>query len=118
MQGETSDAAPKPPSLSAQVGMATLALLSYRLFFYSERDLSITTLIFCAACAWCTGQLVAAAVTSGHAQGYDGGFESGSMGILVAPLTSLAAVLRTLCQHVPMAETARQTCSQYTGYFG
>ena len=116
MQGETSDAAPQPPSLSAQVGMATLALLSYRLLFHSERDLSITTLIFCAACAWCTGQFVA--VASGHAHGYDGGFESGSMGILGAPLASLAAVLRTLCQHVPMAETARQTCAQYTGYFG
>jgi len=111
MDGET----PAVPTLSAQVGMATLALLSYRLLFYSQRELSITALIFCAACAWCTGQF--AAVASGHAQAYDAGYENWSTGILVAPLSALASVVRTLCQHAPMAETARQTCSQYTGYF-
>jgi len=116
MQGQTSDAASVPPALSAQVGMATLAFLSYRLLFHSERNLSITTLIFCAACAWCTGQFVE--VASGHAQAHDGGLESGAMGILSAPLASVAAVLRSLCQHVPMAEAARQTCAQYTGYLG
>lgn len=111
MEGET----PAAPSLSAQVAMATLALLSYRLLFYSQRELSITALIFCAACAWCTGQFVA--VASGRAEGYEIAHENWSMRILIAPLAALASAARTLCQHLPISETTRQTCSQLTEYF-
>ena len=38
--------------------LTTLAFLSYKLLFYSERDLNFISLLFCIACAWCIGQLV------------------------------------------------------------
>ena len=38
--------------------LTTLAFLSYKLLFYSERDLNFISLLFCVACAWCIGQLV------------------------------------------------------------
>ena len=51
--------------LSTHVGLATPALLCYRLLFCSvicsARELSLTALLFCAACSWYAGQLAAAA---------------------------------------------------------
>ena len=40
-----------PEELSTHVGLAVLALLCYRLLFCSTRELSLTTLLFCAACS-------------------------------------------------------------------
>ena len=38
--------------------LTTLAFLSYKLLFYSERELNFISLLFCVACAWCVGQLI------------------------------------------------------------
>jgi hypothetical protein len=102
---------PEAP-LSTQVGMATFAVLTYRLLFCSPRELSLTALLFCAACAWCTGNLVA--VAGGYAQGHDFASEAMPIRMLAMPLSLLTAVLRTLCQHAPLAESARETCSKFT----
>jgi len=56
-----------PEALSAHVGLATLLLLCYRLLFCSDREPSLTALLFCGACAWCAGQLAAGA--AGEAPG-------------------------------------------------
>ena len=45
-----------PEELSTHVALAVLALLCYRLLFCSTRELSLTTLLFCAACAWWSPQ--------------------------------------------------------------
>ncbi len=47
---------------ASHVTLATLALLSYRLLFYSTHELSITSMLFCCVCALCVGQLVAVAL--------------------------------------------------------
>jgi hypothetical protein len=44
--------------------LATLALLSYRLLFHSERELNISSLLFCTACAWSVAQLAHMYVTN------------------------------------------------------
>jgi|APGre2960657444_1045066.scaffolds.fasta_scaffold02221_7 hypothetical protein len=107
-------------NLSTNVGMATLAILTFRLLFYSQRELSFTVLLFCAACAWCTGELVA--VVSGNA--YDYNFtsehkseENESTPKRLALLAALASIVRTVCQYMPISETVRETCARYTEKF-
>jgi hypothetical protein len=97
---------------STQVGMATFAVLTYCLLFCSPRELSLTALLFCAACAWCTGNLVA--VAGGYAQGNDFASEAMPIRMLAMPFSLVTALLRTLCQHDPLTESARETCSKFT----
>ena len=78
-----------PEALSAHVGLATLLLLCYRLLFCSDREPSLTGLLFCGACAWCAGQLAAGA--AGEVPG--------------VPLASSAAAA---------AAAAREACWRYT----
>jgi len=59
-----------PEELGTHVALAVLALLCYRLLFCSTRELSLTALLFCAACAWSAGQL--AAVAGGAGSAYNG----------------------------------------------
>jgi hypothetical protein len=98
--------------LRAHVGIATLALLCYRLLFCSARELSLTALLFCAACAWCAGQLAAAAAGAGV-----------SLPTLTASATaaaaaaSAAAAARTVCSSALFSSSAREACWNYTEYF-
>ena len=43
---------PPPPTF-----LMTLAVLSYKLLFHSDRELNLVSLIFCVACAWSVAQL-------------------------------------------------------------
>ena len=92
------------------MGIATLALLCYRLLFCSNRELSLTALLFCAACAWCTGQLAAAATGAGV-----------PLAPLDAPAAGAAAAAdaaaRTVCSSVLFSSTAREACWNYTAFF-
>jgi hypothetical protein len=48
--------------IASHVTLATLALLSYKLLFCSSRELNITAMLFCCACALCVGELVGVAL--------------------------------------------------------
>ena len=98
--------------LSAQVGLATLALLCYRLIFCSNRELSLTALLFCAACAWCAGQLAAAATGAGVPLVPLTGPAAGT-----AAAAAAAAAARTVCSSVLFSSTARESCWNYTAFF-
>ena len=93
--------------LAYKVALGTLAVLSYRLLFQSTRDLSLTAMLFCCACAWCVGQLVAAAVGETQLR-----FPAG----LSAPVSTLASLVRTACQNAGMTESARASCWRYTAW--
>ncbi len=93
--------------LSAHVSLATLALLCYRLLFYTTRELSLTALVFCAACAWCAGQLAAAA----------GGGEIATVPMGTFAAHHAAAAARAACSSVLFSSTARELCWNYTAYF-
>ena len=96
--------------LSAQVGIATLALLCYRLLFCSDRELSLTALLFCAACAWCAGQLAAAATGAGVPLAPLAAPTAGAAG-------AAAAAARAVCSSVLFSATAREACWNYTAFF-
>ena len=86
---------------ATHVALATLAFLSYRLLFCSARELSIAAMLFCCACAWCTGQLVATAL---------GTQAAGESAIVLTWLQSA-------CQHSMLSESARRTCCKYSTWF-
>jgi len=91
--------------LSTHVALATLALLCYRLLFHSQREASLTAMLFCAACAWCAGQMAAAA--AGAQQGVH----------FAVPAAAAAAAARTACSSVLFSASAREACWNYTAYF-
>lgn len=106
--------------LSAQVGIATLALLCYRLLFCSNRELSLTALLFCAACAWCAAQLAAAATGAGVplaplAAGAAGA--AGAASVAGAAAAAAAAAARAVCSSVLFSAAVREACWNYTAYF-
>jgi hypothetical protein len=107
--------------LSAQVGIATLALLCYRLLFCSDRELSLTALLFCAACAWCVGQLAAAATGAGVplAPLFNpaAGAAAGAAGAAAVAAGAAAAAARAVCSSVLFSATAREACWNYTAFF-
>ncbi len=84
---------------ATHVALATLAILSYRLLFCSARELSIAAMLFCCACAWCTGQLVAAALGQ------------------TAEAPIVLTWLNSACQHSMLSESARRTCCKYATLF-
>jgi hypothetical protein len=102
----------------------------------STRKLSLTTMLFCAACAWRAGQL--AAVAGGAAPaGYagsagTGGGTGGSTGVgtggagagsadhASAPASAAAAAARAAraaCGSVLFSAAVRKACWNYTAYF-
>ena len=110
--------------LSAQVGLATLALLCYRLLFCSDRELSLTALLFCAACAWCAGQLAAAATGAGvplaplfNPAAGAAGAAAGAAGAAAGAAGAAAAAARAVCSSVLFSATAREACWNYTAFF-
>ena len=100
--------------LSAQVGIATLALLCYRLLFCSDRELSLTALLFCAACAWCAGQLAAAATGAGVPLAP---LFNPAAGAAAGAAGAAAAAARAVCSSVLFSATAREACWNYTAFF-
>jgi hypothetical protein len=83
------------------VALATLAFLSYRLLFCSDRELSIAAMLFCCACAWCIGQLSAAAL------GEHTAVES----------QIVLTWLQSACNNSMLSESARRTCCKYSTWF-
>ena len=94
--------------VSSNVALATLAVLSYRLLFCSNRELNITAMVFCCACAFSVGQLVAAAF--GEHVLLD--FSS----VLTVPM-SIVSLVRLGCKNSRLSEAARLACCQYTTWF-
>ena len=53
------------------VFLAILGLLTYRLLFHSELQLTLFSLIFCMSCAWCVAQLTLAVIKGASNTGPD-----------------------------------------------
>ena len=130
-----------PEELGTHVALAVLALLCYRLLFCSTRELSLTALLFCAACAWSAGQL--AAVAGGAGSAYNGSaYNAGAHNagahndgahnatsfaaadfaadFVAAPARAAAAAARAaraVCDNVGLSAAAREACWDYTKYF-
>ncbi len=104
----------EPPfEIGSQVAIATMALLCYQLLFWSQREPTLTALLFCGASAWCAGQL------AGGVRGF-----SGVQHVVdtVCALFSLCASVfgssvRLLCQHVGLEAGGRDACWSYTSAF-
>lgn len=123
MQGMAADEALcTQAALRTQVALATLALLSYRLLFCSARELNLIALLFCAACAWCTGQLaemvhVGAGVRSGLLDPLGGMSPLSAPGDALAGMAAAAgSAVRAVCAHVGLSEAARDACWNYTQF--
>ena len=91
------------------MALTTFAVLSYRLIFYSTRELSITAMLFCCACSLCVAELVAAAV----------GNASGMLlsGILPSLGSNIASGVKLACNHSILSQQARLACCTYTTWF-
>ena len=96
------------------MALTTFAVLSYRLIFYSTRELSITAMLFCCACSLCVAELVAAAV--GNASGV---LLSGILpsDILTVLGSNIASGVKLACNHSILSQQARLACCTYTTWF-
>jgi hypothetical protein len=94
--------------VSSNVALATLAVLSYRLLFCSNRELNITAMVFCCACAFSVGQLVAAIL---------GEHVLLDVSSVLAVPASIVSLVRLGCKHSILSEAARLACCQYTTWF-
>lgn len=101
----------------AQVALATFAFLCYRLIFCTPREATFTALLFCAACAWCTGQLA-----SGASATYGGlpslsaasALLSPALAVVSAGASVLGSSVRLACKHAGLEAAARDTCWKLT----
>jgi hypothetical protein len=96
--------------VASHVSVATLALLSYKMLFCSNRELSFTAMLFCCACAWCVGQLFAVVM------GQNTGIDVGSFNVLGFP-ANIFSLVRHACNNSFLSETARVSCCKYTTWF-
>ena len=91
--------------IEGHVSLMTFTVLSFRLLFYSTRELTITAMLFCCVCSLCVGQLVA--VTIGRSNPM---FLSGI-------LSYLASIVKFACNHSILSQEARFACCTYTTWF-
>ena len=98
--------------IASHVTLATLALLSYRLLFCSSRELNITAMLFCCACALCVGELVGVAL--GQNTSWNSSWDLSA--VLTVP-SSVASLVRLGCKNSGLSETARLACCKYTTWF-
>jgi len=101
--------------LGMQVALATLALLCYRLIFCTHREPTLTALLFCAACAWCDGQLAGGAnfealpsVSAASA------LVRPALAVLSAAAAFVGSSVRMACQYAGLEAAARDACWRYT----
>ena len=94
--------------IASHVTLATLAVLSYKLLFCSSRELNITAMLFCCACALCVGELVGVAL--GQNTSWD------LSGVMNVP-SSVLSLVRLGCKNSGLSETARLSCCKYTAWF-
>jgi hypothetical protein len=92
--------------LSMHVSLFTLALLCYRLLFHSDREASLTALLFCASCAWCAGQIATAAAGTNFGETQYSALVSAAM-----------HAVRAACSGSFFSASAREACHNYTSFF-
>lgn len=98
------------------MALTTFAVLSYRLIFYSTRELSITAMLFCCACSLCVAELVAAAVGNASGMLLSGILPSGILpsDILTVLGSNIASGVKLACNHSILSQQARLACCTYT----
>jgi uncharacterized membrane protein len=94
--------------MEGHVALMTFTVLSFRLLFYSTRELSVTAMLFCCACSLCVGQLVALAIGNSSPMGMSG--------IFTVP-SYLAWIVKFACNHSILSQQARLACCTYTSWF-
>ena len=92
----------------SSVFLATLGLLTYRLLFHSERQLSLCSLVFCVSCAWCVAQLTLAFFKD------EGAHEPAPWpSALEGPRLLVASCVRPLCMVSGLSQYARTACAGF-----
>lgn len=90
------------------VFLAILGLLTYRLLFHSERPLTLFSLIFCMACAWCMAQLTLAVFKdAGNVEYMPTAWQS----VLHGQLLFVASCVRPICVYSGLSQYARGHCA-------
>jgi hypothetical protein len=88
------------------VFLAILGLLTYRLLFHSERQLTLFSLIFCMACAWCMSQLTLDVFKdAGNVEYMPAAWQS----VLDGQLLFVASCVRPICVYSGLSQYARGT---------
>ena len=92
----------------SSVFLATLGLLTYRLLFHSERQLSLCSLVFCVSCAWCVAQLTLAVFKD------EGEHEPPPRpSALEGPRLFVASCVKPLCMFSGLSQYARTACAGF-----
>jgi len=92
----------------SSVFLATLGLLTYRLLFHSERQLSLCSLVVCVSCAWCVAQLTLAVFKD------EGAHEPAPWpSALEGPRLLVASCVRPLCMVSGLSQYARTACAGF-----
>jgi hypothetical protein len=92
----------------SSVFLATLGLLTYRLLFHSERQLSLCSLVFCVSCAWCVAQLTLVVFKD------EGAHASPPWpSALEGPRLFVASCVKPLCMFSGLSQYARTTCAGF-----
>lgn len=98
---------------NGSVFLATLALLTYRMLFHSERHCTFVSLLFCVSCAWCLEQLFLSGVENtgsiGHSLTSWKSHLSGSMVLL-------ATWIKPVCMHGALSEYSRHMCADFINF--
>ena len=91
------------------VFLAILGLLTYRLLFHSERQLTLFSLIFCMSCAWCMAQLTLAVFKDAHVEHMPAAWQS----VLEGPLLFVASCVRPICAYAGLSQYSREHCAAF-----
>lgn len=96
--------------------LCTLAMLSYRLLFYSDRELNFVSLLFCTACAWSVAQLVHMYSTNDATDEFSGVVSPALLRVLDTLRAAAAHGLTFICSlslHGPNSASWRDECSKW-----
>ena len=89
--------------------LATLFVLTYRLLFHSDRQLSLVSLIFCVSCAFCVSRLTEALFKDVAAAEH---VAPEWLRDLDGPRLFIASCARQLCLHSGLSENYRIVCGR------
>ena len=89
--------------------LATLFVLTYRLLFHSDRQLSLVSLIFCVSCAFCVSRLTEALFKDVAAADH---VAPEWLRALDGPSLFIASCARPLCLHSGLSENYRIVCGR------
>ena len=89
--------------------LATLFVLTYRLLFHSDQQLSLVSLIFCVSCAFCVSRLTEALFKDVAAAEH---VAPEWLRALDGPRLFIASCARPLCLHSGLSENYRIVCGR------